>query len=162
MPPLSRAILRTVITCAVRFRHSVFTSAIGIGPVIQSYPFQRVVGTVYGDVREGGAAGGSLQEHGAVHLSLRVDRIHTHPLLLLASRPLYPRLLRRHGLDLRRPLSHFIVCFRTPSLSPCAVSRCLGFEFLGVSSSLWFSFCSAVLSSDFFLRFWCVRSLKMA
>lgn len=104
LPPLSRAILRTVITCAARFRHSVFTSAIGIGPVIQSYPFQRVVGTVYGDVREGGAAGGSLPEHGVVHLSLRVDRIHTHPLLLLASRPLYPRLLRRHGLDLRRPL----------------------------------------------------------
>ncbi len=54
-------------------------------------------------VRAGGAAGGSEQEHGVVHVPRGVDDLHPHPLLLLAARPLRLRLHPRHGVDVRQP-----------------------------------------------------------
>ncbi|URD86021.1 hypothetical protein MUK42_34597 [Musa troglodytarum] len=59
-------------------------------------------GAVDGEaIRTGGAAGGSEQEHGVVHVPWGLDHLHPHPLLLLDSRPLRLQLHPGDGMDRR-------------------------------------------------------------
>lgn len=56
-------------------------------------------------VRDGGATGGSEQEHGVVHVSRGLDYLHINIVLFLAYCSLYLCLLSWHGLDHRQSLS---------------------------------------------------------
>jgi hypothetical protein len=58
-------------------------------------------------VRDGGATGGSEQEHGVVHVSRGLDYLHINIVLFLAYCSLYLCLLSWHGLDHRQSLSLF-------------------------------------------------------